>query len=186
MAHLVLGEHRVRSGKYRSAARRPEFQVRTRGRHRAVRDGPQSAGRAVSAREYGRNARHRLRRAGIHTQDSGVGIQRANHGRMELPGKIEIIAETSPTGEEPGVLPAGHGLPDGTKLSFVEPGSLRRRQSRLRICSHPRRSHPWLTGVSGSTPERLRSHVFAPFSVHLPATAFCANASQASVHSPMA
>ena len=47
-APCAQGEHRVGSGKNRSTVRRPEFQVRTSGRHRAVRNGPQTPSAAQS------------------------------------------------------------------------------------------------------------------------------------------
>ena len=160
----------MRSDKYGAAIRRRELQVSASGRDRAMGNRPQTVGHAVSAREYGCDAGHRPCFTGVHFQDPCVGMQRADHGRMELTGQVEIIAESSPAGEEPGILPAGHGSPDGAKRSIIE-------SSRHRTL---------LTGVSGSIPERLRSHVAAPFSLQRPATAFRAKTSQASVHSPMA
>src|SRR5664279_2693428 len=73
---------------------------------------------AICAGKDAEHAGQRQRAALVDRDDARMRMRRANHRRVSLPGKIEIVGKAARADEQPRVFGARHGLPDEAKAGF--------------------------------------------------------------------
>ena len=110
MARFVGGQQQMRADEDLAAAGPGELHVVARLRQRIVRDGAEAVGLAIGAGEHAEHAGQRQRSGLVDRDDARMGVRRAHHRRVGLPGKIEIVGEAALADDQPRVFVARHGL----------------------------------------------------------------------------
>ena len=118
VARLVGGQQHMRADEDFAAAGAGELHVVARLRQRIVRDRPKAVGLAIGAGEHAEHAGHRQRAGLVDRDDARMGVRRAHHRRVSLPGKIEVVGEAALADEQPRVFVARPGLPDEAEAGF--------------------------------------------------------------------
>jgi hypothetical protein len=113
---LFAGERRMRRHLHRRAVLGMD--------HPAADEVADLVGGEIRAGEH-RNARPLLHRRGIHLDDLGVRMRRANEPGMALPRATEVVGIVPPAGDEPNVFLAAHRRADPGRAHGVPPSALR-------------------------------------------------------------
>ena len=108
VAHALARQQRARRGNGRRAV---AALARAIARHVA-----HAVGGQVGACEHGEDARSTRRRARVDPDDARVGVGRAHEHPVRLARHVEVVGVAAEAVEQPRVLDAAHGLPDGELL----------------------------------------------------------------------
>ena len=119
MTRLVGRQQEMRADEDGAAARRAELHVVFGLGQRIVRDGTEIVGQAIGTGEDPKHARHGARARRIDAADAGMGMGRADHGRIGLMVELEVVAEAALAADEPLVLGTPHGLADEAEAVLV-------------------------------------------------------------------
>src|SRR5882724_1602546 len=71
----------------------------------------QAIGPQIPGRQYGEHRRRRERRSAVVGAYFGMRVRRADHHRISLTRKVEVVAIAAPSGQQPEILSAPDRLP---------------------------------------------------------------------------
>jgi hypothetical protein len=77
-----------------------------------MRDRLEPVGDEIRARQHGEHARARERRRRIDAHDARMGVRRADHRRIRLTGKVDVVRVAPGAGDQARILPTTDGLAD--------------------------------------------------------------------------
>ena len=84
-------------------------------RHRPMRDRLEPVRDEIRARQHGEHARGRQRGRRIDAHDARMRVRRADHRRVRLAGKVDVVRVTSGAGDEARIFPTTYRLADAVR-----------------------------------------------------------------------
>src|SRR5262249_8380039 len=81
-------------------------------RHRPMRERLEPVRDEIRTRERGKHTRGRQRGRRIDAHDARMRVRRADHGRVRLAGKVDVVRVTPGTGDEARIFPTTYRLAD--------------------------------------------------------------------------
>src|SRR5207244_11104717 len=96
----------------RRACRSSDRQFECIRRHRPMRDRLEPVRDEIRSRQYGEDTGARQRRRRIDAHDARMGVRRADHRRIRLTGKVDVVRVAPGAGDEARIFPTTYRLAD--------------------------------------------------------------------------